>query len=364
MAQAWIIYELTAHGTRPVTHAENIFLKSYFDEDPRDTSDHQESNGSFIVPVERSVQFQSASFVRVHHQISAAEFNAGTYDLFVWCDPYGTAALAKPGGLAVGRIQLGRSDEARRTTGAGYGVAIGGIAPDDDVIVYRLELANSVVQFIVDEMNANRTSPMVLRHRDMLTDHAFLQYLQRPFATLDTYRQFHTDSGWQGYIQNVIALGGGDWDHKPRIGAVWGTDNRLGNSVDIYYYDYWSNIHYGYIMAMAGYQEFGTFLGANIAQVFDRGGTENRFDTEPTLAGWNLGHAHGLQLVGVKVTRDDIINILSRHPHWPQYSRSKETAAPSRPSTIQQLQQEMQRFERMSPLDQVRFLQSMFGGRP
>ena len=64
----------------------------------------------------------------------------------------------------------------------------------------------------------------------------------------------------------------GEWDHKPKIYArfrsptnnsrVWYTYDRVK-----YYYDIWSNIHYGYVGSAAGFDEGVLLDGAGLEQI-------------------------------------------------------------------------------------------------
>lgn len=88
------------------------------------------------------------------------------------------------------------------------------------VILYQVKLANSVIQYIFDEMNAYRLSDYVYRQRN--AEGGAGQLAIDLMSYLDTARQFHTDDGWQGDVWNALFFGGGEWDHKPRIRPVWG----------------------------------------------------------------------------------------------------------------------------------------------
>jgi len=105
---------------------------------------------------------------------------------------------------------------------------------------------------------------------------------------------------------------GGMWDHKPHIYRVWGTDNRLGNHPLAYYYDIWSNMHYGFIGIKAGFSQEHLLEGANKAQIFDNAGAteDDPADREAML--------EGMRLAGIRetVTIADFINITNRYPHW------------------------------------------------
>ena len=65
---------------------------------------------------------------------------------------------------------------------------------------------------------------------------------------------------------------GGSWDHKPHIGPTWGYWHRIGEYD--YYYDIWSNIHYGYVGTAAGFSESALLDGAGAEQI---GSTLARF---------------------------------------------------------------------------------------
>ncbi|PSQ96788.1 MAG: hypothetical protein BRD55_05810 [Bacteroidetes bacterium SW_9_63_38] len=49
--------------------------------------------------------------------------------------------------------------------------------------------------------------------------------------------------------------GDGIWDFKPVLADAWGQWNRLTNSPAVYYYDIWSNLHYGYVGRAAGFSK-------------------------------------------------------------------------------------------------------------
>ncbi|HEX8595103.1 MAG TPA: polymorphic toxin type 44 domain-containing protein [Pseudomonas sp.] len=58
-----------------------------------------------------------------------------------------------------------------------------------------------------------------------------------------------------------------EWDHKPKLltkfnGAAW---HKYGKHT--YFYDIWSNIHYGYIGIVCGFSEDWLFDGAGLEQI-------------------------------------------------------------------------------------------------
>ncbi|MEY1554191.1 polymorphic toxin type 44 domain-containing protein [Yoonia sp. R2331] len=347
----WIVVKLRAHGTHPVSHDTDMILKTYFDEAPGEHSDRNTDGDQYTVDAEHAVTIRNPRANNCWHRITEAEFNTGTYHFYVWAEPYATAAFAHGSDVAVGRVKLERRHETYRGPASGAGMTLyAGVDPEDELIVYDLKIANSVIQYIVDEMNTNRTSGFVMRHLDMRDDAAFLRWLQWPWATGDAFRSFLTTYG--------------PWDHKPKIGPHWGELNRLGNATEYYFYDFWSNIHYGFIMRMAGYSEDGMLWGSNAMQWIDHAEGDSQFDQEPMKAGWRLAQAMGGNPNGRDVTRTDILTILQNHTHWNHPVRMSQgaTAAPARPSTLQQFQDEMNRFDNMSPIDQANMLRRMLGG--
>lgn len=345
----WIVVKLTAHAEFPVTHSDPITLKTYFDETPGEHSDRSSAGKHYTVPMEHAIAIPSLTNARCWHRITEAEFDVGTYNFFAWVEPYASAAIGLDGELAVGRVTLGRTDEKYRGVASGAGVPLyAGVDPDDQLIVYELKLANSVIQYIVDDMNKNRTSGYVLRHLDMRDDNAVLQVLQWLPSRLEGLQKFIT--GW------------GPWDHKEHIGPVWGQYNRLGNAEQYYFYDFWSNIHYGFILRMAGYSIEGTLSASNIMQKLDHAEGDSSYDTEPMRAGWQLAHAMGGNVYGRDVTRQDLLTMLNNHTHWDHRIRETAGSATRAPSTLQQFQDEMDQFDRMSPLDQLEVLRRAFGG--
>lgn len=65
----------------------------------------------------------------------------------------------------------------------------------------------------------------------------------------------------------------GDWDHKPRIAQRFNPRNPGGPQhwhryqSRLYYYDVWSNLHYGYVGAACGFDSAVLLDGAGVEQV-------------------------------------------------------------------------------------------------
>lgn len=84
---------------------------------------------------------------------------------------------------------------------------------------------------------------------------------------------------------------GGDWDHKPIISQRFNGRNPSGEQNwhlygrTLYYYDVWSNIHYGYVGLAAGFSEGVLLDGAGLEQI---GSTLARWQlpsSDPTVQG-------------------------------------------------------------------------------
>jgi hypothetical protein len=344
MPHHWLLIRLKAHATCPVSHGEQIFLRSYFDENPGDDSDLRKQGNQFVVVSERSKPITRVTSERIWLQITEAEYKAGAYALYLWCEPYATGALKSGGAmqdLASGRLVLDKSFEEYRGPASGAGELYASVAKDDLVIAHEIELADSVVQFIVNEMNTNAQNTSVLNTaRNLHTAEDFVEQVRnsnwfvRALTLSDAMqiesqtaisaaytlgRLTHKNEGASGMLQDIVFVGGGHCDHKPIIRPVWGTDNRLGNRHAVYYYDTWSNIHFGFIAARMGIDIQTAMMGAGKEQILDNlgGGAQNtnatgddEADTQGIIAGHNLG------LRGGTVTRQDVLNILAAHPGW------------------------------------------------
>jgi Bacterial toxin 44 len=344
MPHHWLLLRLSGHANHPVSHSETVFLRTYFDEAPDDDSDLQKQGSQYVVATERSITVPNVSKSRLWLQITEAEYTAGSYDLYIWAEPYVIAAVgapAVPEQMNAGRLKLNKSHEKRRGAASGAGQLHTSVATDDLVITHDIVLANSVVQFIVNEMNTNagnatvqRTAEALKRTNAYVAEVERSNWFVRALTLQDAYQAqssqnvaaaatlghlTHKNSGWQGNLQDVIFLGGGEWDHKPIISPVWGNRNRLGNRHDVYYYDGWSNIHFGFIAARMGVSLDTAMMGAGKEQVLDNlgGGAQNTnatgdddADTQAIAAGHRLG------LRGGAVTRQDVLNILNAHPGW------------------------------------------------
>lgn len=295
----------------------------------------QKQGDQYVVPTERACIVTNKNDDRLWLAITETEYNANNYVLYVWAEPYAVAALSSTNDRAMGRIELIKAKEKYRGLASGAGKLHASVKTEDLVITHDIFLTNSVVQFIVDEMNTNAVQPDIQKNNARLSQsRRNLDQSRDPFsrqvnenvlvrdtlaAEWDLGHRTHKNEDFIGALQDIYFRGGGEWDHKPVIFPVWGTDNRLGNRHAVYYYDGWSNMHFGLIAAKMGLPLQNALRGAGQAQGFDNIGSDqtqntatgdDEADAQAIAAGYNLG------LRNRPVTRDDVLNILYAHPGW------------------------------------------------
>jgi hypothetical protein len=226
--------------------------------------------------------------------------------IHIWAEPYGHVALRLKAGQdpAKGRLSLKVDSTSESRIG----------------FIVRLMVLDSVVQYIVDEMNRNASSKFVENLRKINMDsksfRSKAEKLESRLDGLHGWEHFRTSGQaeqarmranelgnlakmeWAGRVRSAEStmsrvfglLLGGDaaWDHKPKIRPIWGAKNRLGNSESIYYYDIWSNMHYGYVGAVAGFSLETLLSGADFANFFDSFSRDPPLDRDYIVAGFEL----------------------------------------------------------------------------
>ena len=131
------------------------------------------------------------------------------------------------------------------------------------------ELAN----YIADEMNRNIHHPSVIKMKELLSYDVAEE--TRKFMELPWYAQVGSNPQAIGAANSAAAMAlwtekvgqGMDWDHKKTIptiigGGVWHKQGKYD-----YYYDIWSNIHYGYVGRAGGLSESVLSDGAGVEQI-------------------------------------------------------------------------------------------------
>jgi len=249
--------------------------------------------------------------------------------IFVWAKPYGSAALASPqsaiyANVATGRLHILRNEfsEARS---------------EIKIVVFVIQ---SIIDYIVAEFNNNLEAPDLgkiriwnadadaverdgcatltgtdlLECRDVYGAHQYSAILHGRAESLWT-RKVHKDEGIPGFFYNVILWGGGEWDYKPRIRRIWGTEQRLGNRAEIFYYDVWANLHYGCLGCIAGFKLERLVSGGNVAQIIDTG-SYDPVDDVLTQEGFTLPNFTRSELLAVLERNKDDFVVAGRKAIW------------------------------------------------
>lgn len=130
-----------------------------------------------------------------------------------------------------------------------------------------------VASYIAGEMNRNITHPTVLEMKkltsfDATKEHAKLQkapwYARLLPPNLQAMQIGNTAAAMALWAERVGQ--NRPWDHKMTIGQQFGGPWQKQGQVD-YFYDIWSNIHYGYVGRAAGLSESVLLDGAGLEQV-------------------------------------------------------------------------------------------------
>lgn len=164
----------------------------------------------------------------------------------------------------------------------------------EDVVCAHHDQAIDVAQYILQEIRTNSDSvsarQIIALHQKIADIEADIDYMQqRAHNEANSIKKAIYLSQASEYFSsqmNVIAghkaramviwakevMQGGLWDHKPLIAHLFPTQ---GNSTQFYhkykkyeyYYDIWSNIHYGYLGMYCGFSESELLDGAGLEQV-------------------------------------------------------------------------------------------------
>lgn len=194
-----------------------------------------------------------------------------------------------------------------------------------------------IAQYIVAEMNSNARSGDVKKMAEMnkfsaeacVTDFRALP-LWKQLLGLGIQPDQCVDMQFSYRIAALITWGikvkqNGNWDHKPKIAARFHLRSHgglqhwhlYGNT--LYYYDVWSNLHYGYVGRAAGFSKSVLLDGAGLEQI---GSTLLRLklpEKSPGLSGlraWDDPHDRAAIMLGIElyrqkpelVTVQDVIN--------------------------------------------------------
>ncbi|WP_028681600.1 polymorphic toxin type 44 domain-containing protein [Pseudomonas chlororaphis] len=134
-------------------------------------------------------------------------------------------------------------------------------------------MMEKLASYIADEMNSNIHHSSVLKMKELLS-YDVAEETRKQMAQ-PWYAQIGSTSPQAIGASNVAAAmalwtervgQGRDWDHKPKIHAKFGRYRHRQGKYD-YFYDIWSNIHYGYVGMAGGLTEGVLLDGAGVEQI-------------------------------------------------------------------------------------------------
>ncbi|MBX8516120.1 PAAR domain-containing protein [Pseudomonas cichorii] len=127
--------------------------------------------------------------------------------------------------------------------------------------------------YIADEMNRNIRHPSVLKMKELLS-YDVVEETRKKMALPWYYQIGTTNPQAIGASNTVAAMAlwtervgqNRPWDHKPKIHTKFGGYRHKQGKYD-YFYDIWSNIHYGYVGMAGGLTEGLLLDGAGLEQI-------------------------------------------------------------------------------------------------
>ena len=145
----------------------------------------------------------------------------------------------------------------------------------DFVICNHPDQMEELATYIAGEMNRNIKHPAVLKMKELLnyeSSSTARKFLTRPwyarmvgrpdFNTIALRKQLEAMAIWAKQVgQNM------EWDHKPKLRAMYNGAVRHKQGNYDYFYDIWSNIHYGYVGIAGGFSESVLLDGAGAEQI-------------------------------------------------------------------------------------------------
>lgn len=129
--------------------------------------------------------------------------------------------------------------------------------------------------YIAEEMNRNLLHPTVAQIKQLLGYD--VEQARREWQALPWYSKLSGQPNFKGVAMSKQAAAAAlwasmvgqnrPWDHKPKLRAAFNRTIRHKHGQYEYFYDLWSNIHYGYIGIACGFSEDWLFEGAGIEQI-------------------------------------------------------------------------------------------------
>lgn len=148
-----------------------------------------------------------------------------------------------------------------------------------------LDELTPIAEYIAHEMNTNARSPQARQIRE-LNAYDSMECIAS-YTSLPWWRQFLDSNGLERCIDQqlstkvaavaswtLLVRQGAIWDHKERIRTMFTPAVGPGEEQawhryysTLYYYDIWSNIHYGYVGMACGFTADGLLDGAGLEQI-------------------------------------------------------------------------------------------------
>ncbi|POA75815.1 polymorphic toxin type 44 domain-containing protein [Pseudomonas sp. GW531-T4] len=187
-----------------------------------------------------------------------------------------------------------------------------------------------LASYIADEMNRNINSPSVRQMQDLNCFDPAAE--TRKYAELPFYMRLGPGPDFYnlalGKKAKAFAIWtervGQDrpWDHKPKIRAAFGGLWHKQGKYD-YFYDIWSNIHYGYVGRVAGFSESVLADGAGAEQIVSDSWGKVTDITKPPERRKHRGPHRAENVDGLRAWDDDPdrisisigIKLFNQHPN-------------------------------------------------
>ncbi|WP_415767157.1 polymorphic toxin type 44 domain-containing protein [Pseudomonas sp. ZB1P45] len=136
------------------------------------------------------------------------------------------------------------------------------------------DMMEQLADYIADEMNRNIKDPAVLEMKELNSFDPEAE--TKKFMELPLYLRLGQDPQFYNMALGKKAMAfaiwtkqvgqGQDWDHKPKLAKLFGAPWHKQGAYD-FYYDIWSNIHYGYVGLAGGLSDSVQLDGAGVEQI-------------------------------------------------------------------------------------------------
>ncbi|MEZ4300789.1 MAG: polymorphic toxin type 44 domain-containing protein [Polyangiaceae bacterium] len=235
-----------------------------------------DAKNKYVVQGARVLPWDKSDEQILEVPITEAEYNSDKVTVFIFSGPPASATFRKPGDtLAVGRLKLTQADIKNK------GTPQRSTTRCDREILFEVEIVEAPLFYMIQLMHQNLSHPAVddMRHWPPAKREEVMTTLGFPAELRDGFMgrayALTTDGS---YLENMS-----EFDLKPLFSPHWGTRNRIENNERAYYYDVWSNMHYGFI---------GNASGLSAEQLNGLAGMDPRGDSpadqRATTFGWQL----------------------------------------------------------------------------